>query len=219
MRYLNVLIALLKLNVRYGEYSTITTQELGRELGISQQSASRLLCRLERDGYIERESSPTGTRVSLTSKAISELLEVYKILHKMFTGLKYEIVLYGRVFTGLGEGKYYVTLPYYYRMWQEKLGFKPYPGTLNIRLTPESICLRRILESIPSIEIKGYTDKLRSYGGVKCFKGEINSIECAILLVERTHYGPDVIEIISPVYLREKLNLKDGDIVKVKVKL
>jgi len=219
VKYLDILLALLKLGVRCDRTVLITTQELGRLLNISQQSASRLLCRLEKEGYIQRESSPIGTKVSLTSKAMGELLEAYKILHKTFTGLQYEMILCGKVFTGLGEGKYYVTLPYYYRMWQEKLGFSPYPGTLNIRLEPEYIRLRKILENIPAIEIKGYSNKLRSYGGVKCFKGEIENIECALLLIERTHYGPDVIEIIAPVCLREKLKLKDGDKVKVRVKL
>jgi len=32
----------------------------------------------------------------------------------------------------------------------------------------------------------------------------------------RSHYGEDVIEILAPVNLREKLKLKDGDTVRIR---
>lgn len=38
----------------------------------------------------------------------------------------------GRVFSGVGEGSFYVSL--YSKKFLEKLGFRPYPGTLNLRL-------------------------------------------------------------------------------------
>ncbi|MEM0320001.1 MAG: DUF120 domain-containing protein, partial [Candidatus Nezhaarchaeales archaeon] len=45
------------------------------------------------------------------------------------------------------------------------------------------------------------------------------TIDAAVLLIERTHYGRDTIEIIAPINLRQALKLKDGDKVSVEVQL
>ena len=44
-------------------------------------------------------------------------------------------------------------------------------------------------------------------------------VECAVILPERSHYGTEVLEIISDHDLREKLSLSDGDNVKVEVRV
>jgi len=40
-----------------------------------------------------------------------------------------------------------------------------------------------------------------------------------VLLVERTSHGPEVIEVIAPVKLRDRLNLRDGDEVTINILL
>ena len=128
------------------------------------------------------------------------------------------MTLRGVVFSGLGEGKYYMSIPYYVKQFEEKLGFKPYPGTLNIRLDCQSIKNRKVLERLPGILIRGFRNKQREYGGAKVFKAIINDrVKGAVLLIERTHYGPDVLEIISKENLRKALRLKNGDIICVKI--
>ena len=123
------------------------------------------------------------------------------------------------VFTGLGEGAYYVTREGYKRQFVEKLGFEPYPGTLNLRITdPESLRARRELDYYPGIEIRGFEAEGGTFGAGKCFRALVNDeIEAAVVIAYRSHYGPSVLEVISPVYLRGKLGLKDGDEVKVKI--
>lgn len=60
-----------------------------------------------------------------------------------------------------------------------------------------------------------------TYGSVKCFKAiienEVGTAEGAVLLIEKTRHGPEILEVISPVNLRERLILDDGDEVYVKV--
>jgi riboflavin kinase len=52
------------------------------------------------------------------------------------------------------------------------------------------------------------------------FKTLINEkVEGAVLLIQRTHYGEDVLEVVAPEYLREKLNLKDGDKIRLRISL
>ncbi len=195
----------------------LTTAELGERLGFSQQTASRKLRELERMGYVRRERGEGVPTLFLTERGVEVLRAVYYELGRLLEGGEL-MVLRGRVFTGFGEGAYYVSLPGYRRQFVEKLGFEPYPGTLNLRLDRESLRLRRKLELMEGIVIGGFTHGGRRYGAVKCFRAEVEGrVRGAVLLIERTHYGPDVLEVIAPVNLREALGLRDGDWVSVSV--
>lgn len=196
-----------------------TTAALAKEVGISQQSVSRLLMDLAKDGLIEKEGSGRGMVIRLTDEALELLLSLHAKLKEILESPS-EIILMGRVFTGLGEGAYYVQIPFYMKQFEEKLGFKPYPGTLNLRLIGRSDILKRALvERAARIEIDRFSNERRSYGGARCIKARVGDENAAIIFIERTHYPKEVIEILSPVCLREKLGLKDGDVVSVKVSL
>ncbi|MEM3898017.1 MAG: DUF120 domain-containing protein [Nitrososphaerota archaeon] len=196
-----------------------STAALARELGISQQSVSRLLMELAREGLIEKESSGRNMVIRLTDEALELALSLYAKLKEILESPS-EMILTGRVFTGLGEGAYYIQIPFYMRQFEEKLGFKPYPGTLNLKLIRRDDVLKRALvERAARIEIERFSDGRRSYGGARCIKARVGEEDAAIIFIERTHYPRDVIEILSPVCLRERLGLKDGDIVSVRVSL
>ena len=64
----------------------------------------------------------------------------------------------------------------------------------------------------------GVKNAKRSFGEVRCYLATINDeIEGAIAVIKRTHYDDSVIEIIAPINLRKRFNLKEGSIVKVEV--
>jgi riboflavin kinase len=44
-------------------------------------------------------------------------------------------------------------------------------------------------------------------------------VKCAIVIPDVPNYPEDVLEIVAPVNLREKLQLKDGDHVEIEVTL
>jgi len=84
------------------------------------------------------------------------LREVYAALGTCFEGGRKAIFINGSVFSGFGEGAYYVTKGGYREQFSEKLGFTPFPGTLNIRLKSiDDIKARKELEALPGITIKG----------------------------------------------------------------
>lgn len=129
-----------------------------------------------------------------------------------------KVKLRGKVFSGIGDGSFYVSLEHYRKQFKEKLGFDPYPGTLNLRLDLCSIKNRRLLEKAAGIRIEPYSDRYRSYCGAKAFRVLIEGkIGGAIVIPEITRYGIDVVEVIAPVYLRGALKLKDGDTVCLEV--
>jgi len=213
------LLALAELGATSSEVE-ITTLGLAKKLGCSQQTASRHLIELEKADLISRTVTKRGCRIRITGRGIEVLREVYMSLRRVLEeALPPYLIIRGVVFTGLGEGAYYVTREGYRKQFVEKLGFEPYPGTLNLRLVDdESLRVRRELDLYPGIEIEGFTGEGRTFGAGKCFRAIVNDeIEAAVVIAYRTHYGPSVIELISPVCLRDKLGLKDGDMVKVKV--
>jgi len=198
----------------------ISTDFLAAKIGSSQQTASRHLVDLQRIGWIRRSITHEGSLVRITDSGRAQLNSVFSRLSSIFE-LKYPptVTLEGVVFSGFGEGAYYVTREPYKRGFVEKLGFDPYPGTLNLRLTSEyDIKARAELENYPAIEISGFKNEDRSYGPVRCFHALINNKEkAAVVCALRSHYNTSVIEIISPVYLRGRLDLKDGHKAKVEV--
>ncbi len=123
----------------------------------------------------------------------------------------------GTVIEGLKDGRYYLGLNEYKQNIRKKLGFVPYPGTLNVRLNLENIGGKERLQRKPGVEIGGFKKGDRIFGSIKCFECRINGLKGSIVLPERSHYGPDILEIISPFELRKKLNLKNGDEVVINV--
>jgi len=197
------------------------TSDFGKLIGASQQTASRRLLMLVDEGYISRELTPRGQNIAMTEKGIASVREVYNALKFGFEEDMNVIYLNGFVFSGFGEGAYYVTKTGYREQFLEKLGFQPFPGTLNLKLRSiADVKARGQLEALPGTVITGFKNGERTYGDVKSFKVLINeNTQGAILMINRTHYGQDVLEIVAEESLRRKLGLKDGDLVQLKVLL
>lgn len=205
----------------YNQTIKISTMTLAREIGLSQQSTSRYLINLERKGLIQRTATREGSYIRISKAGEDYLKKIYFGLSAIFEGKPRSIIIEGRVFSGLGEGAYYVSKEEYRRQFIEKLGFDPYPGTLNLKIVGEQNAkLRAELDAYSGIEIEGFRDENRTYGPVKCFHAIINGKEKgAVVFALRSHYNKNVLEVIAPVYLREQLKLKDGDKVKVEILL
>jgi len=218
-KYFFILYRLAEMGA-YNRTIKASTEFLAERLGVSQQTASRYLVGLERVGWIKRIITAQGTLVRLSEEGKKQLKKVHSGLSVILEA-KYppSLTIEGTVFSGLGEGAYYVTREAYRRQFIEKLGFDPYPGTLNLKLTTEyDVEAAADLESYPAIVIEGFKDESRTYGPVRCFHALVNNREKgAVVMALRSHYNMSVLEVISPVYLRGKLKLKDGNRVKVTV--
>jgi riboflavin kinase len=198
----------------------ISTEYLAEKLGISQQTASRYLIELEHKGWIQRTITPEGSLIKIDDKGTRELQKLYSNLRFLIeAAYPPSVTLEGTVFTGLGEGAYYISKEHYKKQFIEKLGFDPYPGTLNLKLTTDyDLKTRTELEAYPAIEIQGFKNEDRTFGLVKCYPATIdNKVKGALISALRSHYDSSVVEIIAPVCLRKHLNLKDGHKVKVEV--
>jgi riboflavin kinase, archaea type len=183
---------------------------------LSQQTASRRLIEMEKQGLIERSAKGRTQKVKITKLGLASLGEMYRMLKPAFEGPKGVLTIKATVFSGLSEGSYYMSMEGYRRQFRSKLGFDPFPGTLNLRVTRDSMSSRRELENHPFVPIDGFADKERTYGGARCYLVTVaGKVRGAIVVPIRAHYGEDVIEIIAPENLRKRLRLKDGDVVEV----
>jgi riboflavin kinase, archaea type len=218
-QHLYMLLKLAEMGA-YRRIAKISTEFLAKKLGISQQTASRYLIELERKGWIQRNITPDGSLIKIEEQGVRELQKLYSNL-KFLIEKTYppSVTLEGTVFTGLGEGAYYISKENYKKQLMEKLGFEPYPGTLNLKLNSDYDIKTRVeLDAYPAIEIQGFQNEDRSFGLVKCYPAIIgNKVKGALVTALRSHYDVSVLEIIAPVCLRKQLCLKDGNKVKVEV--
>jgi len=212
-RNLDTLLNLVKQGAR-DSFVDVPSGSLGRALGLTQQAASRRLIDLEDAGLISRVHSGRSLKVRLTPEGEGMVRAFYGELRSAFEKPARRISFTGTVFSGIGKGKYYVGHPEYQRRFNAALGYRPYPGTLNVKLEDSGQRGQmRSLRSMGGIRIPGFTRAGEDFSALNCFNGTLGGEKVSLLLIDVTHYNESVAELISPSYLRGKLKIKDGDIV------
>jgi len=119
------------------------------------------------------------------------------------------MMLKGRVVSGNKRGAYFVSQ--YAERLSHLLGFQPFPGTLNIELPGQPRLPAK------SFFIPSWSDKSKDYGAVWAYPAVLKNAPVTLLVPEKTQHAPNIIEIISPLCLRSKLGIKDGDYVEVEI--
>ena len=160
--------------------------------------------------------------------------------------LRMPVRISGIVSSGLGRAHVFMAQKHYQEQFLSLIGKTVWPGTLNLSVSQSNlinyIALRmksgidtldaeqkdieeakRIpLEQIESHRIRGFLRDGISFGGATAFKAEFivgeRTVDCAVLIPDLTRHF-DVVEVISPTFLREHLDLKDGDEVELELEL
>ncbi len=211
-------LAVLKFLALAGADATpalVTSREIGDALGVSQQAADRYLLALEKKGLISRSLAQRRQRVVLTPAAMALLRAEYRAYHRIFEGPG-QLSFPGKVVSGLGEGRYYLSQPGYVVQFTERLGYTPYPGTLNVRVTGPALRRVELLADWRGLRIDGFQASGRTFGGATCFPARLNGHRCHLIHPDRTHYQ-DVVEFVAPERLRDALGLTDGTAVQAEV--
>ena len=220
IQHILTLSYLLSKGAKYN-YVSITTLSLGKSIKKSQQAASKHLLELEQNQFIERIISGRNISVKITSKGYSEMVKLSSILQKSLDSSPSHVELKGTLVSGMGEGAYYMGLKGYTKQFESKIGYVPYPGTLNVKLD-QKIHQEAIkqFETLDGVKIKSFSNGKRTYGWVKCFNAKLNnSANCELIILERTHHDDSIIELISKTCLRKIAKLKDGSKVSIKIQI
>jgi CTP-dependent riboflavin kinase len=124
--------------------------------------------------------------------------------------------LTGKVVSGTRRAAFFTQLDWVQEQCAAKLGFKPYPGTLNIELSSQSLTNLRVLEKEAKTEFVPPDPK---YCVARLLSVSLSSIAGAMIFPAedvRIH-GKSIVEIIAPVRLKDVLNIEDGDQVTLTV--
>ena len=151
--------------------------------------------------------------------------------------------LTGKVSSGLGRAHIFMAQDHYQEQFKLILGDVAWPGTLNVKVSGEDlisyVALRNFsgvdtldidenikskagdidLSNIESWRIRGFLREGRSFGGATAFDATIHSgdeasLSCAILIPDLTRHV-DVVEVIAIDFLRDTLDITDGDVVSL----
>lgn len=106
-----------------------------------------------------------------------------------------------------------MSLEVYKEEFRKKLKFEPFPGTLNLKISPENAA------SISGMQEKmGIIEGTGNYGDVKFLSAQLNGIvEGAILFPVKTEHSPEILEFVAQENLRNTLHLNDGDKATLKI--
>ncbi|MEF8757359.1 MAG: DUF120 domain-containing protein [Halobacteriales archaeon] len=198
----------------------ISCSTLADRLDASNQTASRRLQALAESGLIDRDVVSDGQWVSVTEDGRRLLHGEYEDYRRIFEG-DGVVELRGTVTSGMGEGSHYISLPGYAEQFETRLGYEPFPGTLNVALDDDSVRRRSALSSLEPVPIDGWENDDRTYGPAACYLASVETDDGAtyegahVIEPERTHHEPDQLELIAPDRLRDELDVDDGDRVTV----
>jgi riboflavin kinase len=188
---------------------------VGERLGVSQQAADRYLMSLAGAGLITRTYGGRKQRLTLAAPGAAILRKEYHDLRRIFEGPS-KLSIRGAVASGLGEGRYYLSQPGYVVQFAERLGYSPYPGTLNVKLSGPELLRISAVKDWRGVRIDGFSASGRTFGGATCHAARLRGRPGHLITPDRTHHT-DVVEFIAPEFLREALQLKDGDTVDIEL--
>ena len=154
----------------------------------------------------------------ITKKGVLEIKRVSAALSKaLYSKNTTGMLLAGKISSGVGEGAYYMSLKEYVVQFKEKIGYVPYPGTLNIMLDEISSAnlLNMLATKEPDAMIDGFSDGKRTYGWVKCYKCIVDGKKCHLVRLERTHHEDGLVEIISKINLRRTCKMHDDSSARI----
>lgn len=130
---------------------------------------------------------------------------------------KIETVIKGRLREGLGQGAYFTQLDWVRRQCRDKLGFEPWPGTLNIEVDAAGREAAAELRLEKGVEI---VPPSADNCPARAVPVTIDGQAAAVILPEAaahtdTVHGEEILEIIAPVKLKDVLRISEGDAVTV----
>lgn len=196
------------------DYVLISSSELADRIGVSQQTASRKILELLDAGLILRRMGTRKQHIRLSPAGVDLLRREFADYKQLFQSGE-RLTIRGKIVTGLGEGRYYISRDGYRKAFGRLLGFDPFPGTLNIEVEPLDREKMAELKDMDGLLIPEFQSEGRTFGAVKCFRARLAAeardvdVEAAAIFPLRSHHV-NVLELVSPHELRDKLALRDG---------
>jgi CTP-dependent riboflavin kinase len=123
------------------------------------------------------------------------------------------MVLTGTIVKGVGQASYFTGLGWVQEQCLAKLGFKPYPGTLNVELSAQDV---RIMETCRGKGVELVSPD-PAFCNARALPVSVQSLPGALILPaeEVNVHGANIVEIISPVNIKDTLGVVDGQSITI----
>jgi HAD superfamily hydrolase (TIGR01549 family) len=130
--------------------------------------------------------------------------------------LEGHLPLRGEVESGAGAASRFTELAWVQREMEDRLGFRPAPGTLNLRLArPADRAAWEHLRARPTTELRR-----DGFCTARLWRARLADGGAAALILPLVEgYPPDTVELLAPAPLRQSLGLRDGDTLSLSVDL
>ena len=122
----------------------------------------------------------------------------------------------GKIVSGAKQGAFFTQLEWVREQCLKKLGFTPWPGTLNLEISMDQVAVIEEMKLTEGLELVSPDS---NYCSGYVLAVSIEGIPAAIVLPAedvRVH-AKNIIEIISPEMLKDTLDVKDGDWVTLRI--
>jgi len=128
------------------------------------------------------------------------------------------VELKGKIVSGLKKAALFVQLDWVQAQCSEKLGFNPYPGTLNLEVSAEFLSAIEAMYMQDGIEL---TSPDPAFCSGKVLIADIEGISGAVMIPEedvRVHEN-NIVEVIAPQRLKDALGVEEGEMISLNVDL
>jgi len=122
----------------------------------------------------------------------------------------------GKIVSGSNQGAFFTQLDWVQEQCLTKLGFAPWPGTLNLEIQVDHAAVIEELKAAKGLELVSPDS---NYCSGHVFPVSIEGLPAAVVIPAedvRVH-AKNIIEIISPEMLKGALGVKDGDQVTITI--
>ena len=125
-------------------------------------------------------------------------------------------MLTGRVVSGSKKAGFFTQLDWVQDQCLSKLGFRPYPGTLNIEICEEGLSVIEALKKEEGITLIPPNPK---FCVARAFPLSIVTVRGALIVPPEdvSIHGKTIVEVMAPVRLKDALGIADGDSVTLLV--
>jgi CTP-dependent riboflavin kinase len=123
--------------------------------------------------------------------------------------------LTGKVVTGAKQASLYTQLDWVMKQCAEKLGFIPFPGTLNLEIVADDFGLMTDLKNEKGVELLPPDPKFCIATVLPIYIGDYEG--AVVVPAEGVNIQNEkIVEIISGKKLRSALDIEDGDLVTIR---
>jgi riboflavin kinase len=122
------------------------------------------------------------------------------------------VIIRGRLVRGLGEAPGFTQLPWVVEQCRDKLGFEPYPGTVNLEVDPADFDGWRAVKASARV-ILSPPDP--AFCDAVCAPAEIGGVPAASITPHVPGYPEDKLELLADRGVMRALGLAIGDELEV----